>query len=248
MYKYYKELEESLYYKLYKAFSDEVLIENVPNRYFINPYGVLYNCMSKDAHKEANMIDPFERLKNFIFGNNAQVLSFGYWTITDEEMFYNDLYKLKYDHFLLEQYALFKGAYQELAFRYLHQKVVEPSDTLEMLLKGIISSEIALYKKIEEEKDNPYIKEILTRVISDCRNDLPDILVRYFAFHKIESCDSKGITTSSYRYGDFLEYFKRGYHLNVITGSFREPTLYFNSLDHFLDKNPEYQRQIKLLM
>ena len=255
MLKFYEEIEKDLTYECYHAFDkSHTCISQVPKRYFINPYGILYNSMGENAHKDANLIYTIEYLRRYIIGRTEEDMKYMYlergnpfYRIDDKEFFYSELCKRKRDYSYLYD-GFFRGVYEDLAFRYLHERVTEPTETLKMILRGIISSHIVLFKQFEQLKENPERKEILERIYKRTKGDIADILVRFCGFHKIESQSAKFITTSSKNYEDFMEYFKRGYSVNVIPSLVSvDESVYYTAATNFLEKTPEYTKQLTII-
>ena len=93
------------------------------------------------------------------------------------------------------------------------------SKNLITLVIGIFAAETSLFQSFVRLNDSQRKSEIFEELMNMCNNYLPDILVRFCQFHKIESMLNKTITTSSINgINDFKEYLDRGWELHIIPG------------------------------
>ena len=67
MLKYYDEIDAINSREMYLPFSDEKENYIIPNCYYINSKGVLYNCFGEDGHKEANLIYTYKLIKDSFY-------------------------------------------------------------------------------------------------------------------------------------------------------------------------------------
>ena len=242
MIKFFDEIEYKNKIEIYPPFSYEKEEYVLPNTYYINPHGMLYNCFGEDGHKEANLIYTYNLIKDAFYGKKYKSL-FDDGNVSLESV-------LKYE---LEQYKRIvktNEVNRNDVMSYMHLDCCNLSDPLVInLVKGIISSKITLLEKfIELKKKSTNLKEDINYIIKESNDDISDILVRYCGFHKIETQVDKTITTTSVDLYSFKNYLSKKYKICVI------PKIYSNgfsefekvALDRFIDKNPEYEAKIRI--
>lgn len=246
-----------------------------PNAWFITPNGYLYNTGGKNGHKEGNLIYPFYHIiKQALYNNkivpeynNLQqikcILKRGYVTQSDFNYYANLIDKLptiKTPEVELEEekYKKLLEMSEEEFLKIDYDDLPHPERSYQRniitLVTGHLSAEESLYKSFTKfNSSNKKINHI--KKIEELTNlYMPDILVRYSGFHKIESQLDKVITTSSINKIDgFKSYLDKGWTLQLIPGIIYDEKedkiveMNFNSyyIDKYLEKKQkEYTGKI----
>lgn len=216
----------------------------IPNSYYINPKGFLYNCMSEngDFHKETKLIYPYKDIKNAFYGKKFQCID-GLHTIVLE----NILQSVIDTYNRLVENKMFDNADVKCYFNMFFTNYNDP--LLMKLMLGIITSKIALLEKfIEIKNESKNTKQTMDFIVEKSNDDISDILVRLCGFHKIESQVDRTITTTSLNLDAFRNYLDNDFKLSIIppillSGDYDE---LYNQIvvDRFLEKNPEYDGKI----
>lgn len=240
MLKYYDEIENEPKIDIY--YEGKIEKYTIPNSYYINNLGLLYNCFGKDGHKEANLKYAYNLIKDDFYSKKYITLSQNK-TMSMEEILKREINNLK-------RIISFGSINNMDVMNYLHLNCVDINDSLLMkLIIGIITSKTNLLKKFIELKHNSSnaIKE-LEKIIEESNDDLNDILVRYVGFHKINSTVDKTITTSSLDLYSFKEYFDKGYSIDVVPKILSNENEEYRNLiiNKFLYKYPEYKYKVKV--
>ena len=210
MLEFYSEILTQNKIDIYSPFSRNKEEYIIPNSYYINSKGYLFNTFGKDGHKEANLIYTYNLIKD-VFNDKKYV-----GLISDTSISLEDELKKEVKNYkrILENRCLSK----EDIMNYIHMNIVFPNDPLVVkLVLGIISSKIIVLKKFIELKNNSYDKKkAIEEIIRKSNDDINDILVRYCGFHKIESQIEKTITTSSLDLRIFDNYIDNGFKIETI--------------------------------
>ena len=245
MLKYYDEIDTINSREMYLPFSKEKENYIIPNCYYINSKGLLYNCFGADGHKEANLIYTYNKIKDSFYGNRYVSL--------------NDDGKISLHKILIEELETYKRIITTKAvtridvMKYVHLDFCDLEDPLLVkLILRIISSKIILLNKfIELENKSENKREDIGKIIDLSKDDIKDILVRYCGFHKIESLENKTITTSSLDLNSFINYFDKGWKIDIVSKislNDKNDELYRTIvIDNFLKKNPQYSDKIKAI-
>lgn len=244
MINFYNEILEENKIKILDPCSKEKIDFIIPNSYYINSKGFLYNSLSENGeyHKGTKLIYPYNDIKSSFYGEKFCRLD-GLHTIILEDKLQS----------AIETYnrIISDNAFDSFDVKcYINMLCTDYNDPLLMkLMLGIITSKIALLEKFIEIKNTSVDhKKIMDKIIEESNDDISDILVRLCGFHKIESQVDRTITTSSLNINDFKNYLDRDFKLTII------PPILFNReyddlyeqivVDKFLDKNPEYDGKI----
>lgn len=181
MIKFYDELITDNKIQIYLPFSNVKEEYQLPNSYYINSNGLLYNCFEIDGHKEANLIYTYKLIKDAFYDKKYITLDNNDSILLDEIL---NVEKEKYKRILNSKLLT-----KEDVKCYLNMNCSNLNDPLLIkLIKGIISSKIILLEKfVELEKISNNKKKDIDKIIDMSNNDINDILVRYCSFHKIES-------------------------------------------------------------
>lgn len=242
MIKFYDELTKVNKIKIYSQLFMVKEEYEIPNAYYINSNGVLYNCFGDAEHKETNLMYTYKLIKDAFYDRkHISLTSDGLVSlenILDKEI---DNYKR-----IINDKTVTKGD----IFNYIHLDCCDFNDPLLIkLIIGVISSKIILLEKFIKLKNNTNDKkDDMSKIIIESKDDINDILVRYCGFHKIESQIDKTITTSSIDMNNFRNYLDRDYHISIVPeinvdNNYDE--LYRSIVvDKFLEKNPEYNNKI----
>lgn len=211
-----------------------------PNAWFITPNGYLYNTGGENGHKEGNLIYPFHHIiKQALYNNKLvpenitlqkinSILKRGYVTQLEFDHYANLIDRLptiKTPEIEIEEekYKKLLKMNEEEILRISNEDLPCPKRSYQKniinLVIGHLSAEESLYKSFAKlnfsKQKNKHIKEIEKLTNSY----MPDILVRYSGFHKIESQLYKTITTASINKIDaFREYLNKGWTLHLVPG------------------------------
>lgn len=244
MLKYYSELDSINSREIYLPFSEKIENYLIPNCYYINSQGILYNCFGKEGHKEANLMYTYKLIKDS-FRDRKYVSLIGDGKISLQKK-------------LLEELNTYKRILKTNSvtridvMKYIHLDFCDLNDPLIVeLLIGIISSKIILLNKfIELENTSNNKTNDIEKIIDLSKDDIKDVLVRYCGFHKIESMKRKTITTSSLDLNSFINYFDNGWIIDIVPKISLcnvDDELYRTIVvDKFLEKNPQYDDKIKI--
>lgn len=257
MLKYYNEIDNVNSRQIYPSFSEQKETENyiIPNCYYINSKGLLYNCFGNDDHKGTNLLYTYKLIKDYYFyeeyneeyeGGEDPIACYKYNSKPSlerkliEEL---DTYKRIIKTNKLTRVDLMK--YFNLNFCYLKDPLI-----IKYVI-GIISSKIILLNKfIELEKNSENKRDDIEKIIDLSKDDLKDILVRYCGFHKIETLVEKIITTSSLDLNSFINYLDNGWIIDIVPkiSLYEKEDILYKTLvvDNFLNKNPQYSDRIKV--
>ena len=235
MFDFYEALLKNNYIDIYLPYSNAIMKYRIPDSYYINPKGLLYNGFGEHGHKEANMGDTYKLIKDSVYN------------LTEKIDLYDLLCEEKVNYNRLLHYHVTRGD----VMNYLHMDCNNLEDPLlNELVLGMISSRISLLEKfIElEQKDDKLF--FMNKVITAAHDDLNDILVRYVGFHKVE-VKQKTITTTSINISAFIKYLDHNFKIDVL------PPIRLDDkndeehrnlmIDRFLDDNPYYVDKVKKL-
>lgn len=190
----------------------------LPNAWYITPYNHLYNTMGMiEGHKEANLIYPYDNIKDGKVANPR-----GYLIEAKRILTSGCVNKITFDHYtnlIYDFSTIYPEAYYQMHYfekvRYnaLHKRTYNPR--IVKLIAGIASAQAGLYSFFYNLKNNScnYYEDLkFVRQFS-----LDEILIRCCGFHKISSVLEKTITTSCINYEEeFEEYIKRGWHIDFV--------------------------------
>ena len=244
MLKFYDEIIKDNKIRIFNPGTREEMDFEIPNSYYINPKGFLYNSLSEngDSHKETNLIYPYGDIKDAFYGKKFYSLD-GIYTVVLEDKLKAaiETYKRIVKNNTLESFDI---------KCYLNMLCADYNDPLLMkLILGVITSKIALLERFIEIKNTTVDhKKVMDKIVFESRDDIADMLVRVCGFHKIESQMSKMITTSSLDLNSFKNYLDKGFKVTVIPPILldREYDELYEQLvlDKFMDKNPEYEGKV----
>ena len=160
----------------------------IPDNYYINPNGLLYNDIG-------DLTSTYNLIKEALFNNSVSL----------EKELKNELENYKR---ILESNTI---TIRDIK-NYLNIKCDETNNPLlKNLVIGTISSKIILLEKFKDIK-----KRNLYDIINQSNDNIDDILVRYCGFHKIESKNNRVITTTSLDKDNFKKYIDNYYTINVV--------------------------------
>ena len=241
MIKFYDELITKKEIEIYPPFSDIKESFVLPNAYYINTKGLLYNCFGDDGHKASNLIYTYKLIKDAFYDKK-------YTSFYDDDVqisLKTELINtLKEYNRILNTKTISKSDIKN----YINMNCCDLNDLLLIkLIIGIISSKILLLEKfIELENISNNKVEDINKIIYESNDEISDILIRYCGFHKIESQIDKTITTSSLDLNLFINYLDRDYKVCIIPKINQEYDALYESLviDKFLEKNPDYTGKI----
>lgn len=235
-----------------------------PNAWYITPTGYLYNTGGEYGHKQGNLINSFLRYYESI-KNDGYAL--------ENANLYNDIKKiLKKEYVPWGYYKNYSNTKHRITpiitpeveldnkrEKYIingrnkekisHDPFSRPERIYQKnvitLITGYLSAETALANSFARLNHSKKKKEIIEKLTEITRKYLPDILVRYSGFNKIESVLDRTITTSSLKgIENFKEYLDKGWNLHIIPGIVYDKTkdelteVDFNScyIERHLDK------------
>ena len=244
MLKYYDEIDNINSREIYLPFSNEKENYIIPNCYYINSQGLLYNCFGDDGHKESNLTYTYNLIKDYFYDNR-------YVSLNDDD-------KISLHKILIEELETYKRIITTKSvtridvMQYIHLDFCDLKDPfIVKLIIGIISSKIIMLNRfIELENKLNNKREDIDKIIDLSKDDIKDILVRYCGFHKIESLENKTITTSSLDLNSFINYFDNDWTIDIVSkiSILNENDELYRTLviDNFLDKNPQYSDKVKV--
>lgn len=239
---YYSEIENNPSIKIYEPFSKKIIDIDLPNCYFINDMGILYNGIGDEGHKEARLLYTLDSIQDYF-----------------EQKVYKTLYgdtTISLKNILIEEQNILKriketGIITDRDTKsYLNMKVFDLNDEVVInLIKGIITSKISLLSKFISLSDEENSKSKFDYIMNECNGDLSDILVRYCKFHKISSVLDKTIISSSINLNDFINYLENDWSLMIVPTIRKDyDDLYLHLVyDSFIEKHPEYEKKIKIM-
>lgn len=209
-----------------------------PNAWFITKSGYLYNTGS--GHKEANLVYPFHYIVEDLLKNNKKILNYdelehinlilkrGYVTQSEFQNYSNYISRLPTiitPEVELEKEKLKK--IRELSYEEYIKISSEELPTPERsyqkniitLIVGYLSARQDLFNSFARLNESNDKKNNIEKIMNLTNNYLPDILVRYSGFNKVESQLEKTICTSNlYSIDMFKEYLDNGWTLHIIPG------------------------------
>ena len=243
MLRYYNELDTINSREIFLHLGEEKEICLIPNCYYINPQGILYNSFGEDGHKEANLVYAYNLIKNYFYDRKyVSVDNDGKYSLQKELVKELNTYKR-----IIKTNSITRID----AWEYTHLDFCDLKDPLIIkLIIGIVSSKIILLNNfIDLENKSNNKRADIDKIIDLSKDDIKDILIRYCGFHKIETLQNKTITTSSLDLNSFINYFDNGYIVDIV------PKISINSendelyrtlvIDKFIEKNPQYEGKIK---
>ncbi len=238
MLEYYSELDKTNSREIYLPFGDGVKKNYIiPNSFYINSKGLLFNSFGERGHKEENLM--------YIYSLAKYQFNGGTDSITLEKILLDEQETYKR---IVETNTITRNDVQ----KYVHLDFCDLTDPLIIkLVIGIISSKIIFLKKfINLENNSKDKKADLDRIISLSKDDINDILVRYCGFHKVEAKEKRAITTSSLDLNIFTNYFENGWKVNLVPRiSLRDEDTDVHRtivVDNFVEKNPQYSDKIRI--
>ncbi len=244
MIRFYDEVITKNKIKLYSLVKEKIIDFVIPNSYYVNPKGFLYNTLSEnvDAHKETNLIYPYETIKDSFYDKKYNCID-GLHPIVLEDILES----------AIETYnrIIENNVFDWFDVKYfINMPCIDYNDPLLMkLMLGVITSKIALLEKfIEIKKESKDPKQTMDKIVKESSDDISDILVRLCGFHKIESQVGRTITTSSLNLNAFKNYLDNDFKLAIVKPIILDgeyDSLYEKIVvDRFLEKNPEYEGKI----
>lgn len=180
-------------------------VENIyqPDAWYITPNGFLYNA-GKYGHKSRDLAFNYKRIISSICSNSY----------FENHEISNEYFKIASN--MKNRGYITAGQFQ-LFLNYISQPLylekvdgipVTRDRNINQLVIGIVNAQGCLYKFFEDlciYTDDPIIE--IRKLIEMTNNDIGDILVRYCGFHKVESTQTKTITTSLINYeSEFSDY------------------------------------------
>ena len=219
--------------KYYSEVDKINVIENfvVPDTFFINSEGKLYNGLGK-KHEDANLLKLYLMIKKNMHNDFLEK------TLAEEEIRFCELVNTGI-------------ITQEDIDKYLQVDIHDIHDPLVLtLVRGAISSRIIMLKRFLAIKNNSmYVRQDMHTIINETKDNISDILIRLCGFHKIESGRVRIIETTNMDMNNFWEYLDRDYRILISSKVLVDSDSYlrdFKRLNLFLEKNPEYERRIRL--
>ena len=240
MYKYYSEIDYNQFVLINDH--DKVKKYNIPNSYFINSWGILYNSFGINYHSNSYLNYTLNYIKQLILEESNKYLSNHY--IIDSNDYNNRImwYKKIYNDIVNLDIVDIK--YIKM---FLNININYSNQFISLLIKGIVSTNIILLETFKSIANDSNKQIIYKQIINNTNGDLVDILIKYCNFHKIESQAKKTITTASLDFELFKNYLDEGYILNVVSKSLDDLDIHaIIARDRFLEKEPIYDQQIYL--
>jgi hypothetical protein len=243
MIKFYDEILSQNKLEIYLPFSNNKENYIIPNCYYINPKGVLYNCFGNQGHKEVNMVYTYMLIKDAFYDiRYISISSDGKISLERELRIELEKYK---------RIITTNSITRDDVFSYLHMDCCDLDNQLLINnITGIISSKICLLEYFINIK-NKYkysLKDIMNEIVLQSNDDINDVLVRLCGFHKIETIVDKIITTSSLDLNQFLNYLDNDFNIYIIpeividhkSDEYKKELI----INRFIDKNPDYSNRI----
>ena len=244
-----------------------------PNAWFITKNGYLYNTGT--GHKDGNLVYPFYYTIEPLLKNNKNILNYNYLEeinlilkrgyVTQFEFqnyanYYPQLPTIMTSEVELErekQRKLVGISYDDYK-KIPKDKLPTPERSYQKniitLIIGYLAAKQDLFNSFVKLNESNNKKNNMEKIMNLTNNYLPDILVRYSGFNKIESQLEKTICTSNlYSIDMFKEYLDNGWTLHIIPGIIYDSYLdsvdvvNFNSyyVEKYLDENiNEYKGKI----
>lgn len=212
-----------------------------PNAWYIIPGGYLYNTGGIQGHKEGNLVYSFyhviyealkhnEMIPHVNFNNQIRdILKRGYVTNEEFQNYSHLIYKLptiitpevecdierKRNIINMNREAFEKivssNNYPQLERSYQKNLIT--------LVVGHLVAENVLFQSFARMNFSRKKADLVYKLYNMTSGYLPDILVRYSGFNKVESVLERTITTSSLKgIEEFAEYLDKGWNLHLISG------------------------------
>lgn len=190
-------------------------VENIyqPDAWYITPNGFLYNA-GKYGHKSRDLAFNYKRIISSICSNSY----------FENHEISNEYFKIASDmknrgYITAGQFQLFLNYISQPSYLEKVDGIPVTRDrNINQLVIGIVNAQGCLYKFFEDlciYTDDPIIE--IRKLIEMTNNDIGDILVRCCGFHKVESTQTKTITTSLINYeSEFNDYINNGWTIRFI--------------------------------
>lgn len=185
-----------------------------PDAWYITPNGFLYNA-GKYGHKSRDLIFNYKRIISNICSNNC----FENHGISNE--YFKKANDMKNNGYITAgQFQTFLNYISQPSYlEKVDGKFVTRDRNINQIVIGIVNAQGCLYKFFEDlciYTDDPIIE--IKKLIEMTNNDIGDILVRCCGFHKVESSQTKTITTSLINYeSEFSDYINNGWTIKFIS-------------------------------
>lgn len=190
-------------------------VDNIyqPDAWYITPNGFLYN-EGKYGHKSRDLAFNYKRIISSICSNSC----FENHEISNEYFIKASDMKNK-GYITAGQFQLFLNYISQPSYLEKVDGISVTRDrNINQLVIGIVNAQGCLYKFFEDlciYTDDPIIE--IRKLIEMTNNDIGDILVRCCGFHKVESTQTKTITTSLINYeSEFSDYINNGWTIRFI--------------------------------
>ena len=185
-----------------------------PDAWYITPNGYLYN-VGKYGHKGRDLSFNYNRIK-YSINYNENVLethktSDGYLNMSKEIKEKGYITAGQFKNFL-------NYISQPVYLEYINGIPVTRERHIIELILGIINAKACFYRFFEDlyiYTESP--QNEIEKIIDWTNDDIGDILVRCCGFHKVESTQTKTITTSLINYeSEFSDYINNGWTIRFI--------------------------------
>jgi hypothetical protein len=191
-------------------------VDNIyqPDAWYITPNGYLYNA-GKYGHKSRDLTFNYRNIVYDVFNNKN---NFDNHKISN--YYFNTAVDIKNNGYITaDQFKLFLNYISKpLYLENVNGIPITREKNINQLVLGIVNAQGCLYEFFEDlciYTSNPTSE--INKIIEMTNNDIGDILVRCCGFHKIESTQSKTITTSLINYETaFSEYINNGWNIQFI--------------------------------